>query len=84
MNRAERRQQTRRNKEYDNKQYFTKKELEVMNEECYNLGVKHAVQAMREEFGIGLKRLVKFNERLRWIQYQDFTLYLQDVKGQKK
>lgn len=78
-NRADRRQKQRNAKKYDATETFTKQQVEVMNERSYDLGVQHAVQAMKEEFGIGPKREKLFEERLRWIQYQVFTLSMQDV-----
>lgn len=81
MNRAERRQKQRSSQAYDKRQTFTKKEVEVMNEKSYELGVEHCIKAMVEEFGIGDKRLARFQERLKWLQYQDFTLYMQEVRG---
>lgn len=80
MSRAERRRQERSAKKYDNKVMFSKTEVENMNEASYKLGIEHATQAMKEEFGIGDKRMEKFNERLRWIQYQNFNLFMQEVQ----
>lgn len=79
MNRAERRQKQRSAQKYDGRQMFTKKELELSNEKSYELGVNHCIEAMKEEFGIGPKRMAAFMERLRWIQYQNFNLYMQEV-----
>lgn len=84
MNRAERRRKQRSSEKYDQKQVFTKQEVETMNEKSYELGIEHAKRAMVEEFGIGPKRMEKFMERLRWLQYQDFTLYFQEVNGGDK
>jgi len=83
MNRAERRQKLRSADNYDKRQTFNKKEVEIMNEKSYELGIEHALSAMCEEFGIGPVRKARVMERIRWLQYQDFNLYFQEVRGNK-
>ena len=71
--RQQKRAESRRAKKYDNRQTFTKEELEEMNAASYEYGKRFALEAARKTLGLGEKRLARVNEELARIKYQHFV-----------
>lgn len=70
MNRAERRRQERRSKEYDSRKTFTKNEVETMNNAAYEHGLVFALRAAARIDGIGEKRLAQIKQEILAIEFE--------------
>ena len=72
MNRNERRRRERAAKRYDQRQTFTKTELEEANEIAYALGVDKALEAAAKVLGLGPTRIERVRNQLARIEYETF------------
>jgi len=80
MNRAQRRQMERSKKKYEQRQTFTKEEVEGMNEQAYKYGVAFALQAAKEVLNLGEVRLDRVRFKLKEFEFEYFQ-QLRPFKG---
>lgn len=80
MNRAERRQKQRNVKAFENRQTFSKAEFEKANEAAYDIGVQHALEAMKTVLKIGPKRRSRVVEEITRLQHRDFVQFFEGLE----
>lgn len=81
LNRQQRRNMQRKGLKYENKESFTKEELQKGNTAAYEYGKQLALLAATEVIGLGPKRLDRINEVLERLEYQTFV---KPFEGDKK
>lgn len=72
MNRAQRRQQERSKQKFDNRQTFTKAEVEAMNEEAYKYGVAFTLMAAKHVLQLGDVRINRIRTKIAEYEFEYF------------
>jgi len=80
IDRAERRRMEKSAKQFDERKFFTKDELERMNKAAYDLALEHIIRALKSAFRFGPKRIQRLTEELWKIQQEDFGYYIERGK----
>lgn len=81
MNRAERRRIARSAKKFDQRNSFTREEVEKANASAYEYGKQLALKAAKKVLKLGDTRLNRIEEELKRQEYETFVKPFEDMEG---